>query len=69
MFTMLKMVLIGTCLLETAGTQMTKPQILMNTEKQIQVVKQTTTTNYIGEDAAKSIALKDAGVKERILLT
>ena len=65
MFTMLKMVLIGTCLLGVGGAQLAKPQMMMNNVKQIQVVKQTTTTNYIGEDAAKQIALQDAGVKEK----
>ena len=39
MFTMLKMVLIGTCLLGTAGTQITKPQILMNTLVSIMKLK------------------------------
>ena len=65
MFTMMKMVLIGTCLLGAAGPQMSRPSMMMNTEKQIQVVKKNTSTNYIGEDEAKKIALKDAGAKEK----
>ncbi|MBP3869855.1 MAG: PepSY domain-containing protein, partial [Faecalicoccus sp.] len=65
MFTMMKMVLIGTCLLGAAGAQLSRPSMMMNTEKQIQTVKQNTSTNYIGEDEAKKIALKDAGVKEK----
>ena len=38
MFTMLKMVLIGTCLLGAGGAQLAKPQMMMNNVKQIQVV-------------------------------
>ena len=65
MFTMLKMVLIGTCLLGAGGAPMAKPQMMVNSVKQIQVFKPNTSSNYIGEDAAKQIALKDAGVKEK----
>ena len=65
MFTMMKMVLIGTCLLGAGGASMAKPQMMVNSVKQIQVFKPNTSSNYIGEDAAKQIALKDAGAKEK----
>lgn len=66
MFTMMKIALIGTCLFGTAANAARLSTTVHNySVPSIQMVQKTEVKEHIGEKKAKSIALKDAGVKEK----
>ncbi len=64
MFTLMKIALIGTCILGMTGVNCTSPKSAYVPSKTVQFTEQKT-SDYIGEDKAKEIAFKDAGVKEK----
>ncbi len=64
MFAFMKIVLIGSCLFGTAVTSYAPQKTFVEAPKTMQVA-QKETNGYIGEDEAKTVALKDAGVKEK----
>lgn len=62
MFTFLKVLLAGTCLFGSAGAAYAPNQAVNNATGPLHMTQK---QGYIGEDEAKNVALKDAGVKEK----
>ncbi|MBP3872065.1 MAG: PepSY domain-containing protein [Faecalicoccus sp.] len=65
MFSIIKIALIGSCLLGTAGNQALQSQVMHQAGPAAQLTGNINVDEYIGEDKALEIALKDAGVKEK----